>query len=477
MVKGLTDKSSWWVLGILAIVLQIPHSMALWGNGNYPTDICVYMRCAEWIQDGLVMYRDMFDHKGPLVYLIYWFFSFAGVYSVWLLDVLILYVMLVIIYRMARLFEEQRQAFIITLIMGCYWQAPFIDEGSPEWLALPGCMYSMYLFAQCYKEKRFCRFWEIMLFSAAVGVCLCTKPNTSAVLIPLALYFTIHLIRHWDWRVFARYTGGVVTGLAIVAIPITLWLMSQYNTQDLVEAYLRFNFISYSPTLLRRLLGIFYMTAICLPGIFCYIIYAKHTNRRSWQFWFFTLLCLCSLIPTAYIKNGYPHYLIPCVPMYALLFILAWPKIKANRNLYLFSVYFMLFVGVSFMGIRSYLRLMPFEHKHTDQAAVYINHNISKEDHVAIIEPNDRSKWNTLNPNYSFAYRLWLQIDAKPASSLFYLPPSLSPGQREKAWEQIHECMPKYVVCTDEHDSIFTSWGYKPEVIDIYKEYSIFVKP
>ena len=472
-----TDKSSWWLLAILTLVLQIPHSMALWGNGNYPTDICVYMRCADWMQDGLIMYRDMFDHKGPLVYLIYWAFSFAGVYGVWLLDILILYVLLVLIYRMARLFEDERESMLIALIMGCYWQAPFVDEGSPEWLALPGCMYSMYIFAKCYKDHQYCSLFDMIIFSCSVGICLCTKPNISAVLIPIAIYFTIHLIRHWNWKVFGRYAAGVIVGLSIVAVPITLWLMNQHNTEDLVEAYLRFNFISYHPTLARRLLGIFYMTAICLPCIYCYVIYTKYANKRTWKFVFMTFLCLCSLIPTAYIKNGYPHYLIPCVPMYALLFIFAWPYIKANRKLYLFTVGFMLFVGVSFMGIRSYLRLMPFEHKHTDQAAVYINHNISKDDHVAIIEPEDRTKWNALNPNYSFAYRLWLQIKAKPASSLFYLPPSLSPEQREQAWEQIRERMPKYVVCTDEHDSIFMSWGYKPEVVDIYKEYSILVRP
>ena len=476
-MKGLTDKASWWLLGILAVVLQLPHSMALWGNGNYPTDICVYMRCAGWIQDGLIMYRDMFDHKGPLVYLIYWFFSFAGVYGVWLLDVAILYVVLILIYRMARLYEDEKESMLIALIMGCYWQAPFIDEGSPEWLALPGCMYSMYVGIKHYRDKEYCSTLEIILFAASVAVCLCTKPNISAVLIPIALYFTIHLLRHWNWRVFLRYTAGVVVGLAVIAVPITLWLMSQQNTQELMEAYIRFNFIAYSPTLLRRLLGFFYMTAICLPGIYCFVLITKYGHTRTWRYAFLCCLCLCSLIPTAYIKNGYPHYLIPCIPMYALLFILAWPYIKARRKLYLFTVWFMIFVGVAFMGIRSYLRLMPFEHKHTEQAAMYINHHISKDDHVAIVEPEDRTKWNALNPNYSFAYRLWLQIDAKPASSLFYLPPSISKEQREQAWEQMHERMPKYVICTQEHDSIFTSWGYTPEVRNIYKEYSILVRP
>jgi len=474
-----TDKSSWWLLGLLAVIVQIPHSMALWGNGNYPTDICVYMRCADWIQDGLIMYRDMFDHKGPLVYMIYWCITFLGVYGVWLLDVLILFVTLRLTYRSARLFENEHHSMMISVIIACFIQAPFIDEGGPDWLVLPGTMYCLYIFLKHWQDHTYCSFSEICLFSAAVGVCLATKPNTSAFMIPLALYFAVHLFRNRDWHIFGRYASAVVVGLGAIAIPVTLWVMRQDNSQEMLEAYLRFNFVSYgAPSWIFRILSILAVTAICLPAIYCYVIYARSTERKNWKFAFITVLCLFTLIMNGYLKNSYPHYLLPAVPVFAMLFILAWPAIKANKRLHQFTVYFMLFVGVTYMGVRTYLRLMPFPDEQTKTAAVYINNHIRKGDYVAVIEPDDRSQWNALNPSYSLAYRLWMQLDAKPASSLFYIPPTLPLEMRQKSWEQIREREPSYVVCTNVHDSVFVSWGYtRLKEINIYNDYFIYYKP
>ena len=144
MIK-VTEKSHYWMLFIVSVLMMFPHSMALWGNGNYPTDACVYLRCAEWMQDGLTMYRDMFDHKGPLVYMIYAPVSYLGPMGVWLLDVVILYISLLLIYRTARIFVNNRNSLVIAGLMACFIQLPFLDEGGPEWIAMPGCIYGCYL--------------------------------------------------------------------------------------------------------------------------------------------------------------------------------------------------------------------------------------------------------------------------------------------------------------------------------------------
>ena len=83
------------------------------------------------------MYRDMFDHKGPLVYMIYEAVCLLGTTGVWLLDLLILYLSMLILYRLARLFTDERNSLIITTLLGGLAQLPFTDEGSPEWLVMP----------------------------------------------------------------------------------------------------------------------------------------------------------------------------------------------------------------------------------------------------------------------------------------------------------------------------------------------------
>lgn len=155
----LTEKISYWLLALISFVLQIPHSMAPWGNGNYPTDICIYASIAGWMKQGLVLYQDMFDHKGPLVfpvYIVYWLTSSATPYGVWLMDIFILFLSLVLIYRMAKLFVANDQALWITFLMACFIQLPFVNEGGSDWLVMPGCIYSCYLLAKRLKDDQYC---------------------------------------------------------------------------------------------------------------------------------------------------------------------------------------------------------------------------------------------------------------------------------------------------------------------------------
>ena len=451
--------------------------MAPWGNGNYPTDICVYARCAEWMNQGLVMYRDMFDHKGPLVYLIYWGASFCGEYGIWMLDIAILWLSLYILYRMARLHLESGHALLLTFMMACFIQLPFTDEGGPEWIAMPGCIYSCYLLAKRIKDNDYCSLLDITLFSGSVAVCLATKPNTSACMIPVAIYIVWHLCRNFEWRIAGRYMIGVILGLGIICLPIALWLTQQGNWADFVDAYWRFNTASYGPmTMTKKVMGVFTVTLICLVPFYSYILYSIFTNKRTWSYAFITALFVFTLFLNAYIKNCYPHYIFPCVGVFALVLLLTWPYIAQRKALFGWTIGLYILVGIGSFGARAYLRLSPFDTSKDKLTAQYINAQTDENEYVMVCDVDDRSRWSSMNPSYSFVYRLWLLLNNKPASPYFYLPPSISPEMRLKSWEMIKNRAPEWVVCTDDHKAEFLNLGYIQDK-DLQNDFYILKKP
>ena len=476
-MKSIEGTTAYWLIAFMTVLFMVPHSMAPWGNGNYPTDIGVYMRCAEWIQDGLVMYRDMFDHKGPLVYLIYWLFSLPGPEGVWLLDMIILFLSLLIIYQMARLFMVNSDALMVTTLIALFMQLPFTDEGGPEWIAMPGCIYGCYVLAKRLKDNDFCSLRDIILFSAAVAVCLLTKPNTSAGLIPIALYILWHLIRNFEWRTLARYSAGVIVGLMIIFIPVLCWLIHEGNIQEFIEAYWNFNTNSYGPmTTQKKIMGIVYITLVCLPAYWLFAMYLRSARTRRKEVLFVTFLFLFSLILNAYLKNGYPHYVFPCMAVFAFLLVLSWQTVKANKILRLTTISLFLLVGIIVWGVRAYLRLMPFDTSTDKQTALFINSNTDEDDYVMVCDIDDRSRWSSTNPSYSFTYRLWLLLDAKPASPYFYLPPSMTPAMRTRSWQLITARMPRFVVCTEDHKQDFMKLGYTLQQ-DIQNDFYILQRP
>lgn len=466
----ITDLRAYGLILIQAIIFMLPHSMAPWGNGNYPTDVCIYYRCAEWINQGLVMYQDMFDHKGPLVYLSYWLATrFWGLHGIWCMDMFLVFALFVIFYKTARLYTDAGNSLLITFLMGLYYQLPFSDGGGPEWLATLGCSYTIYLLAKHLKNDTYCSFWEMFVLSAAVAVCLLTKFNTSAVIIPVALYFLYHLITRFDRRVFARYSGAVVSGLAVIFIPVLYWMYISGNIADFIATYWNFNTHNYENEIaISRWKAILTITLICIPAYLFYgiFVWKKHSDRTT-LFWV-TFAFVLPLILNGYIKNGYPHYLFPCFAAFALPLVIVWDELGLYRTLYCTVVALCLFIGLTTFGVRTYLRVFPFDNSHDIEVASFLNSNRGESEYVMVYPFVDRTMYKVNDPAYSFNYRLWLLLDGKPASKYFYFPPGMTCDMHKESLCQIREHAPQWIVAHEQNSQDIIRLGYSVFSSDEY---------
>lgn len=450
------------IIAVVAFIFMIPHSMAPWGNGNYPTDVCVYYRCAEWIDQGLVMYRDMFDHKGPLVYATYWFVTrFAGLYGIWALDVFLTFAILLVFFNIARIYTTQKNSLYITLLVGMYFQLPFLDEGGPEWLATLGCSYTVYLFAKHLEDKEYCSFGEMYLLATSVAICLFTKFNTSAGIIPVSVYFLYHLIYHFDTRIFIRYCAAVVLGLASGFIPILCWLHYTGNMLDFIEAYLFFNTHEYGNEFaISRGTAILNVTLVCIPAYLFYIIFVWYDHQEIKKTLWISLAFVIPTLLNGYIKNGYPHYLFPCFAVYALPLAKAWNNLSKNKILYHITIVLCIIVGIVTFGVRSYLRVGTFDNSHDIEVATFLNKNRGNSEYVMVYGFKDRTMWAFNNPAYSFNYRLWLLLEGKPASKFFYMPPGMPPEWAEQSLQTICKHSPHWIVAHQQNSIDIINLGY-----------------
>ena len=466
-MKDISDKKAWWIIGIMAFVFMIPHSMAPWGNGNYPTDVSVYSRCAKWMSDGLVMYRDMFDHKGPLVYLTYQLFtSIGGLQGVWLFDILIAGVMMGLFYRIGRLYNDEKQSLIISLLMGMYMQLPFVDGGGPEWIAAPWCAYCCYVMAKHLKDGEYFSFAEMGMLAVSVGVCLMTKANTSAGIIPIAAYALYHLIRYWNGHVFLRYAGAVTAGLGVVLVPIAWWLYKEGNFNEFIDCYLRFNLHGYGEqTGYGHWIGLRDITMVCAPGFVFYGVYMAFHRKERWDAFWLSMVFLFSVVLNAYIKNGYPHYVFPCLGIFAVLLSGAWAEIRNHKALYISILVLCISIGIGVLGVRSYFRLCPFDKSQDEKIAGFLNENRGESEYVMVYGFDDRSMWPINAPEYSLNYRLWLKVEGKPASRYFYAPPGMKDEMYQESWQQITEHAPRWVVAHEQNSEDILRLGY-----EIYKQ-------
>ena len=61
------------ILIIFGILISFQSSTSPLNTDAISTDVSVWISIAKRMEHGDVIYRDVFDHKGPILYLIYYF--------------------------------------------------------------------------------------------------------------------------------------------------------------------------------------------------------------------------------------------------------------------------------------------------------------------------------------------------------------------------------------------------------------------
>ncbi|MEG1676647.1 MAG: glycosyltransferase family 39 protein [Clostridia bacterium] len=122
------------------------------------TDANIYFTIGKGMAQGQLVYRDLYDHKGPLLYALHALcallspMSFTGVY---VLEVLCAAAFLTCVYRILALYQAQRMAVpalaLTALIV--YTSASFSLGDSAEELCLPLLAYSLFALLRHFKTE------------------------------------------------------------------------------------------------------------------------------------------------------------------------------------------------------------------------------------------------------------------------------------------------------------------------------------
>lgn len=122
-------------------------------------DPIIYGIVGNGWMEGLMPYRDLFDQKGPLIFLIYGisFLLFKSFWLVFLLEWAAIFVSMVFSYKIAVLFISARKAFFISLLLVLLLcNFPYYGGGGhPSEFLLPFQLASLYFLIRLRQGGRF----------------------------------------------------------------------------------------------------------------------------------------------------------------------------------------------------------------------------------------------------------------------------------------------------------------------------------
>jgi len=286
-----------------------------WVDGN------AFFTMGKGWMNKMIPYRDLFEQKGPLLYLIYGIGyiispkSFLGIY---LLECCSFTIFLIYIYKIAKEYLKEKSSLLITVLVAVIISSSlsFVQGGSAEEFCLPLLAISFYHFLKNMKSEMIPKS-SLLINGLIAGLIAMIKFNLLGFwFIWMALTFFFLLYKKKIKEAFLS-CGYFLIGMMIPIIGFSLYFFIVGGFKDFFQSYIIFNVSSYTvkETFLRRIFNmviniknhmlfnkeIFYLTITGFLGILC----LKKIESNLWVK-IFTLLSFIFLSVGIYI-GGIPY--------------------------------------------------------------------------------------------------------------------------------------------------------------------------
>ncbi len=227
----------------LVFSFQTSHNPLIKGELN--TDSSVFYYIAKTMLLGKMPYRDSFDHKGPLIYIIdYLSLIISEDFGLWIIELITIFVSMYFMYRIARLICNDLESLFVLIISFVPMFSYFEGGNLVEEYALPFISMSLFFFID-YLINDSVTVLRLLFCGAGLGAVCFLRPNMISLWFCFCIGILIRHIKEKKCKELFERSLFFLFGFAIVAIPIFIWLVKENSIVDFWKDYIIFN-ISYS---------------------------------------------------------------------------------------------------------------------------------------------------------------------------------------------------------------------------------------
>ncbi len=240
-----------WVLACAAGVVAVCSRSSFFYPQNNWGDAQCFFTVGKSMVRGQVLYRDIFDHKGPLLYWLHGLASFVqrdGFFGVFLLEVAAAAVFLWFVQKLLKLYGVGwlRWAALPLILGVCFSCASFQMGDSAEELSLPMMAASLYFALRTVRRKETVAFWQAAVQGMVCGLVFWIKFNLCGFWAAFGILLFFYSLCQGGLRAAARLTAGFFAGFALTALPWLLYFGFHGALADLWTVYFYDNLFAYS---------------------------------------------------------------------------------------------------------------------------------------------------------------------------------------------------------------------------------------
>lgn len=216
-------------------------------NFNYWADINIYFTIGKGIWADKVLYKDLFDHKGPIIFFIYslgYLFSHSSFLGMFFVQVLFQFIAVYFGYLSIRLFVRKNLALALSLLPPVFLMAFTLDGGSAEEFIYVCQSVSLYYLLAFFKKGEKEHPPQYMFIHGAMFTLVFFMKLNLVIFwfFPVLILF-ISLLYNKKYKSFFRNAISFLLGVFTILIPLLFYFYYNDALPDFWNAYIEFNFL------------------------------------------------------------------------------------------------------------------------------------------------------------------------------------------------------------------------------------------
>ena len=243
-------KCSIWCLGAAALVLILCSKTSPLFVLNDWMDANIFFTMGKSMLSGKVLYRDVFDHKGPVLYLLYglgWLLDHTGFTGVFVLELCAFALFLDFGLHAAALLRGTplHPAWCLLPAAAVAACRAFAHGGSAEELLLPFLAAALYGLAKCLTAPRQMPLRAVVLHGFLCGCALLLKYTVLGFYLAWAAVLAVLYLRRGWLRDLGKSCAAYLGGLALAALPWFAYFGVNHALDSWWECYFYDNLFLY----------------------------------------------------------------------------------------------------------------------------------------------------------------------------------------------------------------------------------------
>ena len=318
--------------GYLLIFAAVSVLIALFAFGGSPfypinewEDPNCFLTVGRAVLDGKVMYRDIYEQKGPYVYFLHVIaalISDTSFLGAWFLEIINLFFVMLLVAKIVGLYGHKRATCVFCAVLiafsACFSYAMRTGDSVEEFVS-PLYLWLLYITVKNIKADKGFSTCQYLLIGVTAGIVFWSKFTLVGIYLGWFVYFIWRSVRRKEGKEIAKAILYILGGVAIATLPCAIYFLATGAVEDWLTSYLYNNLFVYSGKeslfmTVWQLIKAILLTIVCnphytLPMIFGVIWFVM--KRKGEERWFLLWIIPAAAFALYVGGRGYRYYGLP----------------------------------------------------------------------------------------------------------------------------------------------------------------------